>query len=89
MRTHTELASAQMGVVVVNDTSTIEQTFHAIYVLEDTIFATILDESGNTEAEYITDPTATVKAGAFITPFERQKPFSELELISGSVSLIL
>jgi hypothetical protein len=89
MRTHTELASAQAGVIVVNNTAAVLREFHAIYVLEDTIIASLTDEGGNAVGAYIKAPGTAVKAGAFITPFNRQKPFSGITLTSGSVSLIL
>lgn len=89
MRTHTELASAQAGVIIVNDTVAVSREFHAVYVLEDTVIAALSDEAGNAVGAYVKAPGTAVKAGAFITPFDRQKPFSGITLTSGSVSLIL
>lgn len=89
MRTHTELASAQAGTLIVNDTAAVSRTFHAIYVLEDTVIASLTDAKGNDVNDYITTAATAVKAGALITPFDRQNPFSAITLTSGSVSLIL
>ena len=89
MRTSQELMSAQAGVIIVNDTTAVVNQFHAVYVLEDTIFATLDDEAGRDVGDYITTPLTAVKAGAMITPFDRNNPFREIELTSGSVSIIL
>jgi hypothetical protein len=89
MRTSQELMSAQAGVIIVNDTIAVVNQFHAVYVLEDTVFTTLEDEAGRGVGDYITDPLTAVKAGAMITPFDRNNPFKEIELASGSVSIIL
>jgi hypothetical protein len=39
--------------------------------------------------DYITTSATAVKAGALITPFDKQKTFVNIDLTSGSVSLIL
>jgi len=89
MRHWTELITAQAGTILVNDTNSYSGKFHAIYVLEDTIISTLNDEDGNSVNEYITTPATAAKAGAFITPFDKQKVFNKITLTSGSVALIL
>ena len=81
--------SAQAGVIIVNDGTAVVRQFHAVYVLEDTVFATLDDSRGNSVGDYITTAATAVKAGAMITPFDRNNPFSEVELTSGSVAIVL
>lgn len=81
--------SAQAGVIIVNDAVAVVRQFHAVYVLEDTIFATLDDNAGNDVDDYVTTAATAVKAGAMITPFDRNNPFKEIELTSGSVAILL
>lgn len=81
--------SAQAGVIIVNDAVAVVRQFHAVYVLEDTVFATLDDNAGNDVDDYVTDSSTAVKAGAMITPFDRNNPFKEIELTSGSVAIVL
>jgi hypothetical protein len=89
MRTSQELLSAQAGTYIVNNTTTVTRTFHAIKVLEDTVFDILTDGAANAKGAYVAAPATAVKAGAFITPFDRQKPFASIKLTSGSVAIIL
>ena len=89
MRTSQELMSAQAGVIIVNDTTAVVRQFHAMYVLEDTVIAKLTDNRGNVVDDYVTDSSTAVKAGAMITPFDRNNPFKEIELTSGSVAIVL
>lgn len=89
MRHWTELITAQAGTILVNDTNPYSGEFHALHALEDTIILALDDASGNIVDDYITTPANAVKAGAMITPFDRQKVFTGITLTSGSVVLVL
>jgi hypothetical protein len=74
--------------LILNTASGVEISCDAIVALEDTIFTSIkIGESDVTE-KYIQDPSIAVKAGAIIRPLNGAK-FTELELTSGSVILVL
>ena len=80
--------SAAQGTYIVNTGSAVDISCDAIVALEDTIFTSIkIGESDVTE-KYIQDPSIAVKAGAIIRPLNGAK-FTELELTSGSVILVL
>jgi hypothetical protein len=82
-----ELAG-NMGTYVVNTTVEVAKSIDAIVVLEDTIFTSIKVNGVDTKNAYIQDATLTVKAGAIITPINNLQ-FSGLQLVSGSVALVL
>lgn len=88
MRHWTELVTAQAGTIVVNDTDAYSGTFHALYVLEDTVISALADASGNAVGDYVTTAANAVKAGAMITPLDNSKPFTGVTLTSGSVVVI-
>lgn len=89
MRTWNEILSAAAGTIVLNDTSKHIGSVAAVHVIEDTIFTSLIDAKGNGKSDYITDTSTVVKAGAMITPFDKQNEFVEIELSSGSVVLVL
>lgn len=90
VRTWNEIITAAAGTIILNDTDayTAKQV-SAIYVLEDTVFNTLTDNAGNDKDDYITTAATAVKAGALITPFDKQNVFTNVDLTSGSVVLIL
>jgi hypothetical protein len=83
-----EIVTAAAGTVILNDTTAYTDPISAIYVLEDTVFNVLTDDAGNVKGDYITTAATAVKAGALITPFDKQKPFVNIDLTSGSVVLI-
>ena len=89
MRTWNEILSAAAGTIVLNNDKKYEGRVAAIHVIEDALFNKITDAKGNEMDSYITDPDAVVKAGAMITPFDKQNEFTNVELLSGSVVLVL
>ena len=89
MRTWNEILSAAAGTVVLNDTSAYTGNIAAVYVIGDAVFTTLTDAKGNDKADYITKPATAVKAGAMLTPFDKQNAFTSITLASGSVILIL
>ncbi len=90
VRAWNEILTAAAGTIVINDTTAItNREFAAIYVVEDTVFNVLTDAAGNDKADYITTPATAVKAGVMITPFDKQKPFVNVDLTSGSVVGIL
>lgn len=89
VRTWNEIISAAAGTVIINDTDAYTGGLSAIYVLEDTVFNALTDAAGNDKDDYITNSATAVKAGALITPFDKQKTFTNVDLTSGSVVGIL
>lgn len=89
VRTWNEILTASAGTVILNDTDAYTNPVSAIYVLEDTVFSALTDAAGNDKDDYITTAATAVKAGALITPFDKQKVFTNVDLTSGSVVLIL
>jgi hypothetical protein len=89
MRTWNEILSAAAGTIVLNDTSEYTGRVAAIHVIGDAVFTTLNDAKGNTKTNYITTPATAVKAGAMLTPFDKQNEFSTVKLASGSVVLVL
>jgi hypothetical protein len=80
--------SAAQGTYIVNSTAAVVQSCDAIVALEDTIFTSIKIGDSDVTAKYIQDPSIAVKAGAIIRPLNGAK-FTEIELTSGSVILVL
>ena len=89
MRTWNEILSAAAGTVVLNDTSEYTGNIAAVHVIGDAVFNILDGANGNDVDSYITDSSLSVKAGAMITPFDKQKAFTRIELLSGSVLLVL
>jgi hypothetical protein len=90
LRTWNEIVSAAAGTIVINDTTAYTaKPVYAVYVVEDTVFNVLTDGDGNDKTDYITTPATAVKAGVLITPFDKQKPFVNIDLTSGSVVAIL
>ena len=83
-----EILVASQGTVIVNDTTEKIVSFDAIFVLEDTVFASIKVAGVDIKAELITTPGTAVKAGAMIRCTGARK-FSAVDLTSGSVAIIL
>ena len=88
MATATEIMTAGQGSFVLNNTNEKTVLFDAILTLEDTEFAAIKVEGVDVKSEYIAATGTAVKAGAFIRPLRGAK-FSGIELVSGSVVLVL
>ena len=89
-----EILTARGGSFVLNDTATYQGEVYAIAVLQDTIFDTLdnIDRNGivlDVLPDQISDPAAATKAGALITPLDIEKPFYNIQLVSGSVVLVL
>lgn len=82
-----ELAG-NMGTFVVNTTTEVTKKIDAIVVLEETIFTSIKVNGVDAKNTYIQDATLAVKAGAIITPINDLQ-FSGVQLVSGSVALVL
>jgi hypothetical protein len=89
MRTWNEILSAAAGTVVLNDTNMYTGNIAAIHVIGDAVFTVLSDANGNDRADYITTPATAVKAGAMLTPFDKQNAFNGVQLASGSVVLVL
>ena len=80
---------ANNGTFILNNTTIATKTIDAIVVLEDTIFEYINIDAENVTADYIAEmPYSIVKAGAIITPINDLQ-FTEVNLQSGSVALVL
>lgn len=82
-----ELAG-NMGTFVVNTTTEVTKKIDAIVVLEETIFTSIKVNGVDAKNTYIQDATLAIKAGAIITPINDLQ-FSGVQLVSGSVALVL
>jgi hypothetical protein len=78
---------ATRGTLLVNDTTEVTATIAGIFVLEDTVFNSIKVAGSDVKSSYITTPATAVKAGALITGIGVN--FSGVDLVSGSVNLIL
>ena len=89
MRTWNEILSAAAGTIVLNDTSEYIGNIAAVHVIGDAVFTTLDDAKGNDKAEYIIASATAVKAGAMLTPFDKQNAFTTIQLASGSVVLVL
>lgn len=86
--TATDRVGALQGTFVVNDTAEVTKNIVGIFVLEDTVFASIKIDGVDVKESYIQIPATAIKAGAYITPITG-KVFSGLTLTSGSVTLNL
>jgi len=91
-----EILTARGGSYILNDTNPYENLslVYAIVVLEDTEFSKIYATDSNgvvtdVISDHFSNPVAPIKAGAIITPMDINKPFSTIELVSGSVMLVL
>ncbi|CAB4162398.1 hypothetical protein UFOVP775_35 [uncultured Caudovirales phage] len=80
--------SAAQGTFILNTTDRVAMSCDAIVALEDTIFASIQIGESDVTYSYIQDPSVAVKAGAILRPLNGAK-FTQLELTSGSVILVL
>ena len=80
--------SAAQGTFILNTTDAVTESHDAIVVLEDTVFASISIGESDVTSKYIKDSSIAVKAGAIIRPLNGAK-FSEVQLTSGSVILVL
>lgn len=89
MRTWNEILSAAAGTIVLNDTTEYTGNIAAIHVIGDAKFSTLTDAKGNDKNDYIVNPGVDVKAGAMLTPFDKQNAFTTIKLDSGSVVLVL
>lgn len=84
-----EEMAMQWGSVCVNNTLPYSANMDAIYVAEDTEFAEIYDKDGNDIRDFlITDKSIAVKGGVILAPVRGQY-FTRVQLISGSVVIIL
>jgi len=81
------IVSGRQGVTIVNDTTELTADIKAIYVLEDTVFASLKIAGVDVKATYISTPATAVKAGALIVPMGGAD-FSGVDLTSGSVAVI-
>lgn len=88
MATYQEILTAAQGTFVVNDGNNKKIQIDAIITLEDTLFRWIKVDGVDVTADYMSDINTAVKAGAFIRPLNGQQ-FSDVQLISGSVILVL
>lgn len=89
-----EILTARGGSFILNNTSAYQGRVYAIAVLEDTLFDTLDNIDTNdivtdVLADQIADPLVAVKAGALLTPLDINKPFYNILLTSGSVTLVL
>jgi hypothetical protein len=80
--------SAAQGTLIVNTTDRVDISCDAIVALEDTVFSSISIGETDVTGDYIYDPSIAVKAGAILRPQNALK-FTQLELTSGSVILVL
>jgi len=81
------IVSGRQGVTIVNDTTELTATLAGIYVLEDTVFASIKISGVDVKAAYISTAATAVKAGALIVPMGGAF-FSGVDLTSGSIAAI-
>jgi hypothetical protein len=81
------IVSGRQGVTIVNDTTELTANIAAIYVLEDTVFASIKIGGVDVKSSYISTAATAVKAGALIVPLAGAV-FSGVDLTSGSVAAI-
>jgi len=82
-----DIVAGRQGVTIVNDTTELTASITAIYVLEDTVFASIKISGVDVKSAYISTPATAVKAGALIVPMGGGT-FSGVDLTSGSVAVI-
>lgn len=79
---------ANKGTFILNNTNVYTGKVDSIVVLEDTVFNKISINSIDVKSSYIGTPATAVKAGAIITP-QSDAVFNEVDLVSGSVALVL
>lgn len=90
-----EILTARGGSYILNTTNGYTGQFYAVVTLEETQFDKLYTEDRNGTVNqlalnnHIADPLGVIKAGAIITPMDFNAPFSFIELLSGSVALIL
>ena len=84
-----DILTARAGSKVINDTTEYVGTIYRIQVLEDTVFASIKVGGVDAKSTYVSTPTTAVKAGAIIAPVDINKPFSAVDLTSGSICITL
>jgi hypothetical protein len=89
-----EILTARGGSYILNDNNAWTGTAYAIVTLEDTFFGQIyVTDSNGISIDvldiHVADKGTAVKAGAIITPMDIAIPFSEIELISGSIIIVL
>ena len=82
-----DIVSARQGATIVNDATELTASIAAIYVLEDTVFASLKINGTDVKSTYISTPATAVKAGALIVPMGGEE-FSGVDLTSGSVVAI-
>lgn len=84
------LLSASKGSFIINNTVEKKLKCRAIVVLEDTVFTSIKELGSETDvkANYIAAVGTAIKTGSIITPFANKK-FEKIQLVSGSVILVL
>jgi hypothetical protein len=80
--------SAAQGTYIVNTTDRVSISCDAIVSLENTIIRVIKIGESDVTNQYIQDSSIAVKSGAIIRPLNAAK-FTEIELTSGSVILVL
>jgi hypothetical protein len=79
---------ANKGTFILNNTTEYTAVIDAIVVLEDTVFNAVKIAGTDVKTSYIGTPATAVKAGAILTPRSDLK-FSGVDLVSGSVALVL
>jgi hypothetical protein len=91
-----EILTARGGSYILNTTDYYKDLslVYAIVTLETTEFFKLYTTDSNgivTDVinDHFADSEAPIKAGAIITPMDVSKPFSEIQLTSGSVMLVL
>lgn len=94
MENDLRIISGGQGTFILNDTSEIIGNFDAIVVLEDTVIASIKIDDVEVISEYVANASTAVKLGAIIRPknpnsFEVSNKFSSVQLVSGSVAIVL
>lgn len=80
--------SAAQGTFIVNTNDPVTKSCDAIVALEDSLIGSILIGELDVTDDYIQDRYTAIKAGAIIRPLNGAK-FSEVQLTSGSVILVL
>lgn len=89
-----EILTGRGGTFILNDTNAYQGRVYAIAVLEDTLFDTLtsIDVNNivtNVLYDQIANPSTAVKAGALLTPRDINQPFHDIQLTSGSITLVL
>ncbi len=83
----TKVSMLGSSTIVVNDANPISGEFESIVVLEDTVFQSIILNTGEVLPRLVTSPTTAVKAGAIIA-WGQGQVFTTVRLVSGSVLLV-